>query len=48
MHVAMYVRVSTTQHVQTQTIDQQVDRLRAYHQAHGWVWHDAHLFRDDG
>jgi site-specific DNA recombinase len=44
----MYVRVSTTQQVQTQTIDQQVDRLRAHSQAQGWVWHDAHLFRDDG
>ena len=27
MRVAMYVRVSTTQQVQTQTIDKQIDRL---------------------
>ncbi len=48
MRVAMYVRVSTTQQVQTQTIDQQIDRLRAHSHTHGWAWNDAHLFRDDG
>jgi DNA invertase Pin-like site-specific DNA recombinase len=48
MRVAMYVRVSTMQQVQTQTIDQQIDRLRAYSHTHGWAWADAQLFRDDG
>jgi site-specific DNA recombinase len=44
----MYVRVSTTQQVQTQTIDQQIDRLRAHSHTHGWAWNDTHLFRNDG
>ncbi len=30
MEIALYVRVSTSRQQQTQTIDQQIDRLRAY------------------
>jgi site-specific DNA recombinase len=48
MPTAYYVRVSTYQQVQTQTIEQQLDRLQRHAQAHGWPWSDQHLFRDDG
>ena len=48
MRVAIYVRVSTTHQVQLQTIDQQLDRLRAYVQTQGWTLLDEHIFRDDG
>jgi site-specific DNA recombinase len=49
MRVAGYVRVSTRNQVQTQTIDQQLDRIRQYvaHQP-DWELRDEHLFRDDG
>lgn len=48
MKVAIYVRVSTQRQTQTQTIEQQLDLLRAHSQAHGWQWEDEHIFRDDG
>jgi len=48
MRVALYVRVSTQRQVQTQTIDQQLERLRSYCTAQGWSVPDDHLFRDDG
>src|SRR3712207_5808909 len=48
MRLAVYVRVSTYQQVQTQTIDQQLDRLHEYCQRHGWPWDDTLIFRDDG
>jgi site-specific DNA recombinase len=31
-----------------QTIDQQLERLRAYFQLQGWEWRDELVFRDDG
>ena len=46
--VAWYVRVSRAAQVQAETIDQQLERLHAYSQAHGWAWEEQHLFRDDG
>ena len=46
--VAWYVRVSTATQVQAETIEQQLERLHAYSQAHGWAWDERHLFRDDG
>jgi site-specific DNA recombinase len=47
--IALYVRVSTTHQVQQQTIDQQLERLRAHVHAHmGWALRDEHVFRDDG
>ena len=46
MRVAVYVRVSTQQ--QTQTIEQQIECLRAHCQTHGWPWQDQQVFRDDG
>ena len=48
MKVAIYVRVSTQRQAQTQTIEQQLDLLRAHSQTHEWPWQDDHIFRDDG
>ena len=48
MKVAIYVRVSTQRQAQTQTIEQQLDLLRAHSQTYGWQWQDEHIFRDDG
>src|SRR3989440_3025353 len=48
MRVAVYVRVSTQQQTQTQTIEQQIESLRAHSQTHGWPWQDQLVFRDDG
>jgi site-specific DNA recombinase len=49
MEVALYVRVSTTRQQQTQTIEQQLARLRA-HVATQPDWHLAEepIYRDDG
>ena len=49
MEVALYVRVSTTRQQQTQTIEQQLARLRA-HVATQPDWHlaEEHIYRDDG
>jgi site-specific DNA recombinase len=49
MEIALYVRVSTSRQQQTQTIDQQIDRLRA-HVARQPTWHlaEEHIYRDDG
>ncbi len=33
MNIAVYVRVSTQRQAQTQTIEQQLDSLRKYHEA---------------
>jgi site-specific DNA recombinase len=48
MRIAMYVRVSTQNQVQAQTIEQQIERLRAYVSAQGWLLPDENIFRDDG
>jgi site-specific DNA recombinase len=48
MRVAIYVRVSTRLQAQTQTIDQQLERLCAHIAAQGWHLPEAHIFRDDG
>ena len=48
MQVAVYVRVSTTNQVQQQTIEQQLDRLRAHLQTQGLPLCDQCVFRDDG
>ena len=49
MEIALYARVSTSRQQQTQTIDQQLDRLRV-HVAQQQDWHlaDEHIYRDDG
>lgn len=48
MRVASYVRVSTLQQVQTQTIEQQLERLQQYTHQQEWKWHGEQVFRDDG
>src|SRR4051812_7393858 len=48
MRIAIYVRVSTQRQAQTQTIEQQIDRLRAYLQAQGLQLPEEDIFRDDG
>jgi site-specific DNA recombinase len=48
MRIAVYVRVSTQRQVQTQTIDQQLERLRTHIQAQGWTLLEENIFRDDG
>ncbi len=37
MNIAVYVRVSTQRQAQAQTIEQQLDSLRKYHETQGWV-----------
>ena len=48
MNVAVYVRVSTQCQQQAQTIEQQLERLRAHITAQGWSLAEEHIFRDDG
>src|SRR5881398_1321878 len=48
MRAAVYGRVSTTRQAQAQTIEQQLDRLRAAVAGRGWVLGDQHVYRDDG
>ena len=48
MRVAVYARVSTARQAQSQTIDQQLDRLRAAVAERGWKLEEQHVYRDDG
>lgn len=48
MRVAVYVRVSPQRQAQTQTIEQQLERLPAHIHAQGWPWASAAIVRDDG
>src|SRR6266511_1205489 len=48
MRVAVYARVSTTRQAQAQSIEQQLDRLRAAVAARGWTLEEQHVYRDDG
>src|SRR6266480_3554479 len=48
MRVAVYGRVSTTRQAQAQTIEQQLDRLRAAAAGRGWELDEQHVYRDDG
>src|SRR5919206_109702 len=48
MTVAVYVRVSTQRQAQAQTIEQQLDRLRAHLRDQGVELASEHVFRDDG
>ena len=48
MRTAVYARVSTTRQAQAQTIEQQLDRLRAAVAERGWELEDQHAYRDDG
>src|SRR6516225_625786 len=48
MRAAVYARVSTTRQAQAQTIEQQLDRLRAAAAERGWELEDQHVYRDEG
>jgi site-specific DNA recombinase len=48
MRVAVYARVPAARQAQSQTIDQQLDRLRAAVAERGWELDDQHVYRDDG
>jgi len=48
MRIALYVRVSTQRQAQTQTIEQQLDRLRKVAADRRWVLAEDRIFRDDG
>jgi site-specific DNA recombinase len=48
MRVAIYARVSTQRQAQTQTIEQQLERLIAYVQEKGWELAPENIFREDG
>jgi site-specific DNA recombinase len=45
---AIYVRVSTPRQAQSQSTEQQLERLRAYVLAQNWDLAPEHIFRDDG
>jgi site-specific DNA recombinase len=44
----VYARVPATRQAQAQTIEQQLDRLRAAVAERGWELEDQHVYRDDG
>src|SRR5687767_15773828 len=48
MRTVVHVRVSTLRQAQTQTIEQQLDRLRACFRSHGVELASEDIFRDDG
>jgi site-specific DNA recombinase len=48
MRVAVYARVPATRQAQAQTIEQQLDRLRAAVAERGWELEEQHIYRDDG
>src|SRR5215210_1637427 len=48
MRTAVYVRVSTARQAQAQTIEQQLERLRAHVRAQGEELASEAVFRDDG
>jgi len=48
--IALYARVSSPRQAQTQTIEDQLERLRAHvaaHAAEGWQVAPEHVFRDE-
>jgi site-specific DNA recombinase len=49
MEIAVYARVSTERQQQTQTIEQQMDRLQAHVTSQpSWHLSENHIYRDDG
>lgn len=48
MRIAVYVRVSTRNQTQQQTIEQQLDRLQAHSRTQDWILSEENIFRDDG
>lgn len=47
MRIALYLRVSTSNQRQAQTIDQQLDQLQHALEERQWTVAQAHIFRDD-
>ena len=48
MHAAIYARVSTERQGRQQTIDSQLEALRAWARQQGHELTDEHVFRDEG
>ena len=48
MRTAIYVRVSTHNQAQAQTIEQQIERLQAHVRDQGWVLKEEHIYQDNG
>ena len=48
LHVAIYARVSTQRQAQTQSVEQQLERLLAHARQQGWAVAPEDIFRDDG
>ena len=48
MRIAVYIRVSTQHQAESQTSEQQLDRLQAHIAQQGWVLPRENLFRDEG
>jgi site-specific DNA recombinase len=48
MRVAIYARVSSTRQTRTQTIEQQLTRLKTHVEQQGWVLEEQHIYLDDG
>ena len=48
MRIAVYARVSTARQAQTQSIEQQLERLQTHCQSRGWELRPENRFRDDG
>ncbi len=46
--VGAYTRVSTDRQAQSQTIEQQIERLKEYDQTHAVGLSEKHIYRDDG
>ena len=46
--VAAYARVSTDRQAESQTIEQQVERLQAYAQQQGWSLPAERIYQDNG
>lgn len=48
MRVAIYTRVSTQRQAQTQTIEQQLERLQSHVVSKSWTLEAENIYRDDG
>jgi site-specific DNA recombinase len=48
LRIAIYVRVSTQRQAQTQTIEQQIERLQAHIRDRGWVLEAEQIYQDNG
>lgn len=48
MRIAIYARVSTQRQAQTQTIEQQIERLKVHIATQGWLLEPDQIYRDDG